>query len=87
MKRRMQRFLCSAAVALSPGQEVLLGDGRAAQVVDAVAADGGTELLAVAPRPGAASGESPAANEELPGAARGAALECHPLPLPYAFPD
>jgi tRNA-modifying protein YgfZ len=87
MKRRMQRFLCPAAVALLPGQEVLLGDGRSAQVVDAVTVDGGTEFLAVAPRPGVATDEPPAASKDPRDAAVSVALDCRPLPLPYAFPD
>ena len=84
MKRRMQRFLSAAPVALAPGQSVLLGDGRAAQIVDAVTlADGRTEFLAVASRPDHAA---PAAAGEA-ASAPGAPLDCQPLPLPYAFPD
>jgi len=87
MKRRMQRFLSAAPVALAPGQSVLLGDGRAAQVVDAVTlADGRAEFLAVASRPDHAA---PAAAGEAasPPSAPGVPLDCQPLPLPYAFPD
>ena len=51
MKRRMQRFLSAAPVSLEPGQAVVLGDGRHAQVVDAILHAGGTtEFLAVATR-------------------------------------
>jgi folate-binding protein YgfZ len=98
MKRRMQRFLSAAPVTLAPGQAIVLGDGRPAQVVDAIRHSGGTtEFLAVAPRaeePGA-TGPAPAGDTgEDAGTATGSAaqvqaspLECRPLPLPYAFPD
>jgi tRNA-modifying protein YgfZ len=88
MKRRMQRFTSTGPVALMPGQDVLLGDGRAAQIVDAVTrADGRTEFLAVAPRPGQAAAAAPAgAAQDVPPPA-GTRLACQPLPLPYAFPD
>ena len=89
MKRRMQRFLSAAPAALAPGQSVLLGDGRAAQIVDAVTvADGCTEFLAVAPLPAEAAAATTAATDNTgePGAP-GTPLDCSPLPLPYAFPD
>jgi len=85
IKRRMQRFESEEAVALTPGQGVTLGDGRAAQIVDAVRReDGRSEFLAVAPLPvaGAAS-RSPAET----GAGANAGLACRPLPLPYALPE
>jgi folate-binding protein YgfZ len=82
IKRRMQRFLTAEALALAPGQSLTLSDGRAAQVVDAIQReDGRCEFLAVAPLPVTIA---PAA------AALGAAvnaLECSPLPLPYALPE
>ena len=90
MKRRMQRFMSAAAVALVPGQGVLLSDGRAAQIVDAVTlADGRSEFLAVAPRADgtAAAVTAPVSDAEDAPPAAGARLDCQPLPLPYAFPD
>jgi len=80
MKRRMQRFSSATPLLLSPGQALVLADGRPAQIVDAITHEGGTtEFLAVAPRPGDTGGAG-----ELDGVA---ALECRPLPLPYDFPD
>lgn len=78
MKRRMQRFVSNGPAALVPGQSIILGDGRSAQVVDAVMlGDGRSEFLAVAALgPGAAAGDEAAA----------AALAVTPLPLPYALP-
>jgi len=90
MKRRMQRFMSAASVALVPGQDVLLGDGRTAQIVDAVThADGRTEFLAVAPRPdqAAAASVAPAGEAQDALSPAGTRLDCQPLPLPYAFPD
>ena len=90
MKRRMQRFMSAASVALAPGQDVMLGDGRTAQIVDAVThADGRTEFLAVAPRPGQAAAALAAPGSDAAGAPppAGTRLDCQPLPLPYAFPD
>ncbi len=99
VKRRMQRFEAASAIALSPGEAVTLGDGRTAQIVDAVShADGRTEFLAVAALPmlpGAAT--DTAAAQSAPSPATPAApatpatparrVECRPLPLPYALPD
>ena len=87
MKRRMQRFLSEAQVSLAPGQSIVLGDGRPAQVVDAIEHSGGTtEFLAVAARPEDAGDQ---AGSGAPGAQQAAdrAIVCQPLPLPYAFPD
>jgi hypothetical protein len=86
-KRRMQRFVSTGPVELAAGDAVLLGDGRSARIVDAVAlADGRVEFLAVAPleKPaaGAAAGEAPAE-----GAAPARRVAANPLPLPYALPD
>ena len=89
MKRRMQRFLSAAPATLAPGQSVLLGDGRTAQIVDAVTvADGCTEFLAVAPLPADAAVATTAAidNAGEPGRA-GTPLVCSPLLVPYAFPE
>jgi len=80
MKRRMQRFLSAAPVSLAPGQAIVLGDGRPAQVVDAIGHGGGTtEFLAVAARPEDIGSSSDGAGDPP--------IECRPLPLPYAFPD
>ena len=96
MKRRMQRFLCAAPVPLTPGQAIVLGDGRPAQVVDAILHAGGTtEFLAVAARAEDSGGAMTArdggaeAGGEAPSdpRAEAAPLDCRPLPLPYAFPD
>lgn len=90
MKRRMQRFVTATPVRLVPGQDVLLGDGRAAQIVDAVThADGRTEFLAVAPRPGqtGTAMTAPGGDAGVAPAPAGTRLDCQPLPLPYAFPD
>ena len=81
MKRRMQRFVSNGPAALTPGQSITLGDGRSAQVVDAVTlADGRAEFLAVAvleAGPTAAMADIAAA----------ASLAVTPLPLPYALPE
>ena len=81
MKRRMQRFVSNGPAALVPGQSITLGDGRSAQVVDAVTlADGRSEFLAVAALeadPAAAAGGTTAA----------ATVPVTPLPLPYALPQ
>jgi tRNA-modifying protein YgfZ len=80
MKRRMQRFESTRAARLMPGQGVTLGDGRAAQIVDAVVrGDGRSEFLAVAPLPAGASAP--------PEDRAGERLACQPLPLPYALPE
>ena len=89
MKRRMQRFLSAAPAVLAPGQSVLLGDGRTAQIVDAVtAADGRTEFLAVAPLPAEVAVATTAAidNAGEPGRS-GTPLVCSPLLVPYVFPE
>lgn len=78
MKRRMQRFLSATPLLLSPGQAVVLADGRSAQIVDAITHEGGTtEFLAIAPRSDDVGTHPP----------EGQPLDCRPLPLPYAFPD
>ncbi len=74
IKRRMQRFEATAAVALAPAQSVTLSDGR-------------TEFLAVTALHGGA-GSGPAADAPAePPAGPAPRLECRPLPLPYALPD
>jgi folate-binding Fe-S cluster repair protein YgfZ len=92
IKRRMQRFEAASAIALIPGQAVTLGDGRSAQIVDAVShANGHTEFLAVAAiRSGGqdgVAGESAAAESPAAPAAAAPRLDCTPLPLPYVLPD
>ena len=86
MKRRMQRFETERAAVLAPSQAVTLGDGRAAQIVDAVTrSDGRCEFLAVAPllvdSTAAATATGPTADNAR------ARLACRPLPLPYALPE
>jgi folate-binding protein YgfZ len=91
VKRRMQRFVTTAAPAapLAAGDTGTLADGRSFRVVDAAPLpDGRLTFLAVAP---VAAG---AADEEAPPIAAGAAAEGAPAPLsvaalalPYALPD
>jgi folate-binding protein YgfZ len=90
MKRRMQRFVTAGPVALAPGEQVTLDDGRGAQIVDATArTDGRTEFLAVTslglPVADAAGGDAAGGDA----AARSAAprLAVTSLPLPYALPE
>ncbi len=88
IKRRMQRFEASSAIALAPAQSVTLSDGRTAQIVDAVdRADGRTEFLAVTALHSGAESGSPAGGPAEPPAGAAPRLECSPLPLPYALPD
>jgi folate-binding protein YgfZ len=84
IKRRMQRFLSSGEAELTPGENILLADGRAAHVVDSAArADGRSEFLAVAPLPGVSDpGATPESAAPAPDR-----LACEPLPLPYALPE
>jgi folate-binding protein YgfZ len=89
VKRRMQRFRTAATPGepLAPGSTGRLADGRAYEVVDAVAlADGRVEFLAIAPL--AAAGGAPADEPPVPAAPRALSppLEAQPLPLPYALP-
>ena len=88
IKRRMQRFEAASAIVLTPGQSVILGDGRTAQIVDAVdRADGRTEFLAVAAiHSGGEDGVTAGGSAESP-ATSVPNLDCSPLPLPYALPD
>jgi folate-binding protein YgfZ len=79
VKRRMQRFISRAPLALAPGAGGALEDGRTFQVVRAAThADGRCEFLAVA----AFGTEAPAS-----AAAAAAAVPAQPLPLPYALPQ
>jgi tRNA-modifying protein YgfZ len=80
IKRRMQRFRASAAPALEPGDRGRLADGRAFQVVQSAATDGGVEFLAVTVLPEARSETGP----EDPEA--GAPLLAEAQPLPYDLP-
>jgi folate-binding protein YgfZ len=90
VKRRMQRFVTTTAVAdagsaplLVPGASVRLRDGRRLDVVDAAArADGRIEFLAVAPLETTAAAEPSAIGVDAP-----PLLDCEPLPLPYALPE
>jgi folate-binding protein YgfZ len=82
VKRRLQRFITAAGVALKPGDNAELADGRNVKVVDAVQhADGRCEFLGVTGLAGET--EPPAA---APPAGRSAAIEAQPLPMPYALP-
>jgi tRNA-modifying protein YgfZ len=85
VKRRLQRFITAAAVALKPGDSAALADGRSVKIVDAVQhLDGRCEFLGVT---GVAAGEpEPPATDPAPQAAGSAAIEAQPLPMPYALP-
>lgn len=95
VKRRLQRFeamLPAGAGLPAAGDALRLGDGRAAQVVEAVPrTDGRVEFLAVAPfaaSAGAAAGATDATDAAGDAPADAAPrLEATPLPLPYALPD
>lgn len=84
VKRRMQRFYTESDLPLAPGERIRLGDGRNAQVVMSAALfGGGQEFLAVAPQ----SVENGPTDPEDAGTARGEALPCTQLPLPYSLPS
>lgn len=83
-KRRLQRFESAAAVTLTVGESVRLGDGRSARIVDAVTLrDGRSEFLAVAPL------DPPVEREPVDGQGGGPArqVEATALPLPYDLPE
>lgn len=81
IKRRLQRFITGAAMALRPGATGELPDGRSVQVVDAVqSADGRCEFLGVT---GVAAAGAEAAAAPPASAQR---IEAQPLPMPYALP-
>ena len=78
VKRRAQRFLTRAALALAPGESGVLPDGRVFTVVEAARrADGRCEFLAVAPL---AADESGAAGDAP-------LVQAEPLAMPYALPE
>jgi tRNA-modifying protein YgfZ len=85
VKRRMQLFHTEREVALVPGERVVLGDGRRAQVVLAETIDeGGQEFLAVTTLPGSAGAGDAAAD-----ASESAPIQRIPsmqVPLPYELP-
>jgi tRNA-modifying protein YgfZ len=81
VKRRMQRFLSTSGIALTPGAKVRLQDGRTAQVVMAVQVELGQEFLAVAPMVAGMTGAT-----DEPAATDSAAINASVLPLPYALP-
>jgi len=86
VKRRMQLFHTDRPEPLLPGERVVLGDGRRAQVVLAAAIeDGGQEFLAVTALP-AAAGPGTAETQTMPpvGAPRMQTME---MPLPYPLPS
>jgi tRNA-modifying protein YgfZ len=84
VKRRMQRFVTSAARSLNAGDAGVLADGRSFKVVESVpTADGRCEFLAVAPLITAQE-----ANPEQPQAVAGAlVVDAQTLPLPYGLPQ
>jgi folate-binding protein YgfZ len=97
VKRRMQRFFTESDAVLAPGLKLVLGDGRAAQVVIAAPAEsGGQEFLAVTtlPRRADADAGPDAAGEAAADVDADAGkpalpeeqpmLPCVQLPLPYA---
>lgn len=77
IKRRMLRYVGSAAVSLKPGQPLYAGDVRAAQVVVSSRSESGTECLAVVDLDFCS---------DLLGTAPGG-LEWVPGDLPYAIPS
>jgi len=80
VKRRMQLFHTESAVALAPGERILLDDGRRAQVVVAESiAEGGQEFLAVTTLPG----NSPADEAEPLTESSSQRLQVMQMPLPY----
>jgi folate-binding protein YgfZ len=81
VKRRMQRFSTNSATALTPGAKVRFQDGRAAQVVLAVATGHGQEFLAVT-----ANGATAGTGEDSAGP-DSSLISVSALPLPYRFPD
>ncbi len=85
VKRRMQLFHTDSESPLSPGDRVMLGDGRRAQLVLAGAIDdGGQEFLAVTTLPGAAqSGDAAPDSGDARGLRR---LQSMQIPLPYELP-
>jgi len=87
IKRRMQQFESLEPCQLVPGQLIRLGDGRTAQVVDAVqTADGRCHFLAVAPLASAEPDGQPAAAQEG-GPSAHTLVNAKHLPLPYSLPD
>jgi folate-binding protein YgfZ len=76
MRRRMQRFRTTTAIALQPGDRGRLSDGREFQVVQSAATAAATEFLAVTVQPGADSDTPP----DESGA------HFLQLPLPYELP-
>jgi tRNA-modifying protein YgfZ len=85
VKRRLQRFVTTAAAVLKPGDSGELPDGRGMKVVDAVQrADGRCEFLGVASfATDEADGAADVAAATTTAAAR---IDALPLPMPYALP-
>jgi folate-binding protein YgfZ len=88
VKRRLQRFVTSAQVDLSPGSELRLDDQRKLQIISSVRhGNGQQEFLAVG-----AYDLDPAAGTTMKavaeaGAPAVATIDARPAPLPYALPD
>ncbi len=96
VKRRLQRFMTRSPVKLAINDSGVMTDGRAFKVVEAAQlSNGRCEFLAVAPLPGATSGEagdgSPQAaalpSAEVGHSSQGDRLELDVLPLPYQLPE
>ena len=86
VKRRLQGFSTDQTVPLQPGERRLLTDGRTLEVVMAVpAADGGQLLLGVAPLPVQSPDAEPAADHSDEGNTAHPLLQAQPMPLPYAL--
>ncbi|HTQ35529.1 MAG TPA: hypothetical protein VMH77_00720 [Steroidobacteraceae bacterium] len=84
VKRRMQLFHSDSETPLLPGERIVLGDGRRAQVVLAEGiAEGGQEFLAVTTLPGTGDAAEAGGAGEEPATARLPSLQ---MPLPYALP-
>ncbi len=84
VKRRLQRFVTTAAAQLKPGDSGELPDGRGVKVVDAVQhPDGRCEFLGVA---SFAADEKDAAAAVVAATTMAARIEALPLPMPYELP-
>ena len=80
VKRRMQRFVTTETVALKPGDECSLSDGRNVRVVDVAAGDaGGTQFLAVT-----TLGLAP---DEPTDTFRHTVVVATTAPMPYSLPE
>ena len=84
VKRRLQGFSTDQTLPLQPGERRLLPDGRLLEVVMAVpAADGGQLLLGVAPLAAPAPDAEPAVDHSDEGNTAHPLLPAQHMPLPY----